>query len=252
MIQGLLVAKGRFVSYLRVSTDRQGRSGLGLEAQRKAVADYLNGGSWKLLSEFVEVESGRRDDRPEFDKALALCRAHRAALVVAKVDRLARSQSFLARVLEAGVDVRFCDLPQIEGPTGKFLLQSMMSVAELEAGLISARTKAALGAAKARGTKLGGLRARLHVLGEGVYGPGAPTIGTKATAAAARAGRSRKAAQRAADLAPLVQRLDPDGTLSLRTLASHLNAEGVPTATGRGGWTAAGVARLRVHLERAA
>ena len=77
-----------------------------------------------------------------------MCRAHRAAVVVAKVDRLARSQSFLSRILEAGVEVRFCDLPQIEGPTGRFLLQSMMAVAELEAGMISARTKAALAATR--------------------------------------------------------------------------------------------------------
>ena len=123
---------------------RQGKSGLGLEAQRAAVENYLNGGRWKLIKEFVEVESGRRSDRPKLAEALAMCRAHRAALVVAKVDRLARSQSFLSRILEAGVDVRFCDLPQIEGPTGHFLLQSMMAVAELEAGMISARTKAAL------------------------------------------------------------------------------------------------------------
>lgn len=234
------MTKGRFVSYLRVSTDRQGRSGLGLEAQRKAVADYLNGGSWKLLGEFVEVESGRRADRPEFEKALAMCRAHRAALIVAKVDRLARSQSFLARVLEAGADVRFCDLPQIEGPTGKFLLQSMMAVAELEAGLISTRTKVALAAAKSRGKKLGGVRRRRS--------DGTPVIGTKATAAAARAGRVRRAVQRATDLAPLIRRLDPDGDLSLRELAGLLNDEGVPTATGKGEWTAAGVARLRQRL----
>ena len=96
----------------------------------------------------MEVESGRRSDRPKLAEALAMCRAHRAALVVAKVDRLARSQSFLSRILEAGVEVRFCDLPQIEGPTGRFLLQSMMAVAELEAGMISARTKAALAGAR--------------------------------------------------------------------------------------------------------
>src|SRR3954470_24307474 len=122
------MAKGRFVSYLRVSTDQQSRSGLGLEAQREAVTTYLNGGSWSIIAEFVEVESGRVSDRSELAKALALCRAHRAALVVAKVDRLARSKAFLSRLLEAGVEVRFCDLPQIEGPTGRFLLQSMMSV----------------------------------------------------------------------------------------------------------------------------
>ena len=154
------VAKGKFVSYLRVSTDRQGKSGLGLEAQRSAVESYLDGGRWKIIKEFVEVESGRRSDRPKLAEALAMCRAHRAAVVVAKVDRLARSQSFLSRILEAGVEVRFCDLPQIEGPTGRFLLQSMMAVAELEAGMISARTKAALAASKARGKKLGGFRGR--------------------------------------------------------------------------------------------
>ena len=96
------MAQGRFISYLRVSTAGQGRSGLGVEAQRQAVADYLNGGKWTLVKEFVEVESGKRADRPELAKALALCRAHRAALVVAKVDRLARSQRFLSRNLGGG------------------------------------------------------------------------------------------------------------------------------------------------------
>ena len=118
------MAKGRFVSYLRVSTDRQGKSGLG--SKRSAKPSPHISYAWKLVAEFVEVESGRRADRPELAKALALCRAHRAALVVAKVDRLARCQGFLSRILEAGVDVRFCDLPQIEGPTGRFLLQDVL------------------------------------------------------------------------------------------------------------------------------
>lgn len=237
------MANGRFVSYLRVSTDRQGRSGLGLEAQRADVERYLNGGSWKLIAEFVEVESGRRADRPELAKALAACRAHRAALVVAKVDRLARSQGFLSRILEAGVDVRFCDLPQIEGPTGRFLLQSMMSVAELEAGLISARTKAALAAAKARGKKLGGLR--LH------RGTKKPAVGTAATAAAARAARTIKAREQARAIAPILGRLDPNGDCSLREIARQLTGEGVPTPGGAEEWTAAAVARLRARLATA-
>jgi DNA invertase Pin-like site-specific DNA recombinase len=231
------MAKGRFVSYLRVSTDRQGKSGLGLEAQREAVTTYLNGGAWKLVAEFVEVESGRRADRPELAKALALCRAHRAALVVAKVDRLARSQGFLSRILEAGVDVRFCDLPQIEGPTGRFLLQSMMSVAELEAGMISARTKAALAASKARGKKLGGFRGR---------------AGTPTDTAQARAARTRKADTQAEALAPILMRIDPAGTASLRAVAKELNTEGVPTPRGQGEWTAASVSRLRQRLSRVA
>ena len=119
-------------------------------------------------------------------EALAMCRPHRAALVVAKVDRLARSQSFLSRILEAGVEVRFCDLPQIEGPTGRFLLQSMMAVAELEAGMISARTKAALAASKARGKKLGGFRGR---------------AGTAKDTARARAARTLKANDQARSIA---------------------------------------------------
>jgi DNA invertase Pin-like site-specific DNA recombinase len=227
------MAKGRFVSYLRVSTAQQGRSGLGVEAQREAVAAYLNGGKWTLVAEFVEIESGKRADRPELAKALALCRAHRAALVVAKVDRLARSQGFLSRILDAGVDVRFCDLPQIEGPTGRFLLQSMMSVAELEAGMISARTKAALAASKARGKKLGGFRGR---------------AGTPADLAKARAARSSTATAQAEALAPILARIDPTGLSSLRFVAAQLTAEGVPTASGRGEWTATAVSRLRNRL----
>jgi DNA invertase Pin-like site-specific DNA recombinase len=106
---------GKFIAYYRVSTDRQGKSGLGLEAQRAAVEAYLNGGEWQIVGEFTEVESGKRSDRPELDKALATARLHRCPLVVSKVDRLTRSVAFLSRLLEAGVDVRFADLPKIEG-----------------------------------------------------------------------------------------------------------------------------------------
>src|SRR5579859_3506992 len=134
---------GKFVAYYRVSTGRQGRSGLGLDAQREAVKAYLNGGNWQIVDEFTEVESGKNSDRPALDKALAAARLHRASVVVSKVDRLTRSVAFLSRLLEAGVDVRFADLPQIEGATGRFILQQMVAVAELEAGMISARTKAA-------------------------------------------------------------------------------------------------------------
>lgn len=186
-----------------------------------------------MVHEFVEIESGRRADRPELAKALALCRAHRAALIVAKVDRLARSQNFLSRILEAGVDVRFCDLPQIEGPTGRFLLQSMMSVAELEAGMISARTKAALAASKARGKKLGGFRGR---------------AGTTEDLVKARAARSSAARSQADALAPILARIDPTGDSSLRTVAALLAAEGVPTPSGQGAWTATAVSRLRERL----
>src|SRR5688572_30733306 len=152
------MAEGSFVAYYRVSTAKQGASGLGLAAQQEAVRHYLDGGNWSLVAEFTEVESGKRSDRPALDTALAKARLHRVPLVVAEVDRLTRSLSFLTRLLDSGVDVRFCDLPKIEGPTGRFILQQMASVAELEAGFISDRTRKALKAAKARGRKLGGNR----------------------------------------------------------------------------------------------
>ena len=127
-----MVSHGGFIAYYRVSTGKQAKSGLGIEAQRQAVATYLNGGNWRIIAEFTEVESGKRSDRPALDKALAAARVRQVPLVVAKVDRLTRSVAFLSRLLEAGVDVRFADLPMIEGATGKFLLQQMAAVAELE------------------------------------------------------------------------------------------------------------------------
>src|SRR3712207_4593849 len=119
------MADGRFVSYLRVSTDRQGRSGLGLEAQRKAVDDFLNGGGGTLVAEFVEVETGKRQDRPKLAEALALCRLHNAALIIAKLDRLARNTRFLLSIVEGcgEAGVVFCDLPTVPpGPVERFLV----------------------------------------------------------------------------------------------------------------------------------
>jgi DNA invertase Pin-like site-specific DNA recombinase len=118
----------KHIAYYRVSTDKQGQSGLGLEAQRQAVNLY--GG--KSIAEFTEIESGRRSKRPQLDAALKTARQHKVALVVSKVDRLTRSVAFLSKLLEAEVDVRFADLPQIEGPTGRFILQQMAAVAELK------------------------------------------------------------------------------------------------------------------------
>src|SRR6202012_1948197 len=102
---------GKFVAYFRVSTGRQGKSGLGLEAQREAVKTYLNGGDWQIVADFTEVESGKKPDRPALEQALAAARLHRASLVVSKVDRLTRRVAFLSKLLGAGVDVRFADLP---------------------------------------------------------------------------------------------------------------------------------------------
>lgn len=218
---------GRFVSYLRVSTDRQGRSGLGLEAQRAAVAGYVGDG--RLVAELVEVESGRRSDRPQLAEALALCRAHRATLVIAKLDRLARNVAFIATLMDSGVEFLAVDFPQ----ANRLTIHVLAAVAEHEAVMISARTKASMKAAKARGVILGGFRGR---------------PGTAQEAAQARAAKSQKAQARAQALAPVVARLDPGGGLSLHGLARALNNEEVPTVSGIGAWTAGGVRRLRERL----
>jgi len=230
------MTKGKFVSYLRVSTDKQGRSGLGLEAQRETVTAFLNGGSWTLAGEFVEVESGtaKGDNRPELDKALACCRVMGATLVVANVSRLTRNPDFMSRLVQAGVEVRFCDLPQIEVPAGKFMLRQMLAVAELEAGLISERTKKALAAAKARGVKLGGDRGNL------------PAVSGKGRSISISE-RQDKAMRRAADLAPIITDLHATGMVSLRQIAAGLNARGIPAARG-GSWSAA---QVKSVIERA-
>jgi DNA invertase Pin-like site-specific DNA recombinase len=146
---------GKFVAYYRVSTDQQGQSGLGLAAQREAVRQRLNGGPWELVQEFTEVESGKRTKRPQLLEALAACKKHKAKLIVAKLDRLSRNVQFLLTLLKGGVEVLFCDMPDVTGAMGRFVLTSMASVAELEAGLVSERTKAGLAVAKQRGVKLG-------------------------------------------------------------------------------------------------
>jgi DNA invertase Pin-like site-specific DNA recombinase len=225
-----MAAFGKHVAYYRVSTKRQGASGLGLQAQKQAVEAYLNGGDWTIAGEFTEVETGTgKRDRPELDKALAAARLHRCPLVVSKVDRLTRSVSFLSKLLDAGVEVRFADLPQIEGATGQFMLQQMVAVAELEAGMISARTKAALARSKKR---LGGDRGFK------------PTAKASAKARAARAVRSDA---RAADLAPLITELRANGVTSLRAIAAALNDRGIEAARG-GEWSAVQVARVLKRL----
>ena len=222
----------RFVAYYRVSTDRQGKSGLGLDAQRAAVAQYVAGAGGVVAAEFEEVESGKRNDRPQLAAALAACRARRAALVIAKLDRLARNARFLLHVVEGTGEagVVFCDLPSVPpGPVGKFLLTQMAAVAELEAGLISQRTKAALAAAKARGTVLGNPRLRA----------GAPD-----QARAAAAAKSAQARARAADVLPYVDAARRAGARTLHELAEALTNRGVPTPAGKAHWQPEQVRRV--------
>jgi DNA invertase Pin-like site-specific DNA recombinase len=212
------MATGNFVAYYRVSTAKQGRSGLGLEAQQAAVADYLNGGRWKLCAEFTEVESGKRSDRAELAKALAVCRRRKATLVIAKLDRLARNVAFIANLMEAGADFVAVDLPQ----ANRLTVHIMAAMAEYEAKAISDRTKVALAAAKARGVKLGGTGANL------------PTVSARGNQASIAA-RQEKASERARDLAPVVEALRAEGCRTIRQIADGLNKRG-ETAPRGGAW----------------
>jgi DNA invertase Pin-like site-specific DNA recombinase len=146
--------RGNFVAYYRVSTNRQGESGLGLDAQRKAVTDYLDGGSWKLLAELTEIESGKHADRPQLAVALAACKKHKARLVIAKLDRLSRNLAFIATLIDSGVEFVAVDNPH----ANKLTVHILAAVAQHEREMISQRTKDALQAAKARGTQLGNPR----------------------------------------------------------------------------------------------
>lgn len=141
----------KFVSYLRVSTNRQGISGLGLEAQRETVRAYLAQCFGDLIEEFVEVESGSKASRPILELALAACRREKATLVIAKLDRLARNVSFISQLMDTRVEFIACDAPY----ANRLMLHILSAFAEHERDQISARTKAALTAAKARGVKLG-------------------------------------------------------------------------------------------------
>lgn len=231
------MAKGKFVSYLRVSTDKQGRSGLGLEAQREAVTRYLNGGNWTLAAEYVETESGKRSDRPKLAAALAHARAIRATVVFAKLDRLTRNVDLLRSLVVSGVDLVFCDLPHVPpGAMGRFLLTQMASVAELEAGLISERTKAALAAAKARGVKLGNPNGARALRGK-------QTGNSEAVAAI-----ERKAQEHAANLRSIVDDIRGDGTTSVRQITEELNRRGILAPRG-GAWHPTAVVRLLDRLE---
>jgi len=228
------MATGRFIAYYRVSTARQGRSGLGLEAQRAAVLEYLNGGRWKLIEEVTEIESGKRSDRPELARALAACRLHNATLIIAKLDRLARNVAFIANLMDAGVDFVAADMPQ----ANRLTVHVLAAIAEHEAAAISARTKAALARAKARGTVLGGDRGNL------------PRV-AKAGARASIAARRERAAARARDLATVVADLRRQGRTSLRELAAGLNEREIAAPRG-GAWQAAQVARVLQQIGHAA
>jgi DNA invertase Pin-like site-specific DNA recombinase len=202
----------RFVAYYRVSTERQGKSGLGLDAQQSAVAGFINGDA-ELVASFTEVESGKRSDRPELAKALDACRRQKAKLVIAKMDRLSRNLAFIAALMDSKVEFVAVDNPH----ANRLTVHILAAVAEHERLMISERTKAALAAAKRRGKTLGNPR-----LDE------ARKIGTAAV---------KKSAKRfAANVLPVIREIRTGGATSNAQIAAKLNERRVPTARG-GRWT---------------
>jgi DNA invertase Pin-like site-specific DNA recombinase len=227
---------GKYVTYYRVSTSRQGVSGLGLDAQRRTVEERLNGGRWKIVAEYTEVETGtNKRKRPTLDEALATCRLHKARLIVANVSRLTRDTDFLTRLRDANVEVEFCDLPNVDGPVGKFMLNQMVNVAELEAGMISERTRKALQAARERGRKLGGDRGNL------------PSVAAEGRANSL-ATRQAKATQRATDLKPIIAALQKKGINTAAEIARELTERGIPTARGGSEWQIVQVQRVLARM----
>jgi DNA invertase Pin-like site-specific DNA recombinase len=203
----------QFVAYYRVSTDRQGRSGLGLEAQEAAVRGYL--GASTPIVEFTEIETGKRNDRPELEQALALCRKRKARLVIAKLDRLSRNLAFIAALMDSGVEFVAVDNPHAT----RLTLPILAAVAEHEREMIAQRTKAALQAAKARGIRLG-------------------SNGADRLAPAYRA----EAVERARQLAPILAELKSVG-MSARQMAAELTVRGIATPNG-GTWHAQTILRM--------
>lgn len=221
----------KFVSYVRVSTQRQGASGLGLEAQRKAVADYLRDRAGELVGEFTEVESGKRNDRPQLAAALASCKRHKAVLVIAKLDRLARNVAFVANLMESGAEFVAVDMPM----ANRLTVHILAAVAEHEREMISARTMAALAASKARGRRLGwSIEGRQQEQ-------------RRAALKGAGAGRARADAF-AANIGPVVASMRAAGVTTLAGIAEALNARGIRTARG-GAWYATTVRNLVLRLE---
>ena len=218
-----MAAQKQAVTYQRVSTARQGASGLGLEAQREAVSSFANLRGLSILAEYVEVESGKNDARPQLAAALAHARKSGAVLLIAKLDRLARSVAFLSALMESGTDFIAVDMPD----ANRFVLHIMAAVAEFEREQISARTKAALAAAKARGVKLG---VHSQVLAQS---------------------RIRDAVK----FAQAVEKSEGDifrnRSLTVRQVADALNARGVETREG-GLWSAGNTGRLLARLRPSA
>lgn len=228
------MADGQFIAYYRVSTARQGQSGLGLEAQRTSVLDWLNGGDHQLVAEFTEIETGtRKRQRPELNKAIVAAKKAGAILVIAKLDRLARDVHFVSGLHKADVEFVAVDNPH----ANKMTIQILAVMAEHEAEMISARTRAALAAAKARGTLLGSANPKIRK-------------GALAALERARPALIASADQHANDLAPVIDGIRRAGATTLQALADALNARGIPTARG-GKWYPTTVKNILDRMEAA-
>lgn len=227
------------IAYFRVSTKRQGESGLGLEGQAAAVEEYAKQTGRQIVARYTEVESGRKSDRPALARALAHARRSKATLCVAKLDRLSRDVEFLARVMNSGCDFVACDNPT----ANRLTLHVLAAVAEDEARRISERTKAALAAAKARGAKLGSSRPG-HWEGEGKKE--ARLAGLAKARSVAAVMRTEHAEQAYADLRPEMIDMRAKG-MTLAGIADKLNADGYRTRRDKP-WNPVQVSRV---LERA-
>ena len=221
----------RVVAYYRVSTEGQGRSGLGLEAQREAVAALCSQRSWTILAEFTEVESGKRDDRPKLAAALKRAKVTGSRLVIAKLDRLSRNVAFLAALQDSGAKFTAADMPEAD----EFTVHILAAVAQRERKITSDRTKGALAAAKARGVRLGNPN-----------GAAAIRRAAKGTGAALEAVRANAAA-RAEDYAETIADVQAGGAASLAAIAAELNARGIVTPRG-GKWHPSSVRNLVMRL----
>lgn len=212
--------EGVFVAYYRVSTDRQGKRDLDWRRSRKAVADYLNGGSWTVAAEFTEIETGKKNNRPQLERALAACRKNKAKLVIAKLDRLSRNLAFIAALMDSGIEFFAVDNPH----ANRLTLHILAAVAQHEREMIAARTRAALQASKARGTRLG-------------------RNGAEKLAPVYRAA----AVERAKSFTLIIADCVAKG-MSARAIARELEARKTPTPKG-GAWHAAMVLRIMRRLE---
>lgn len=223
--------KQRFIAYMRVSTARQGQSGLGLEAQRRAITDFVSNRG-EVVAEFTEVESGKRADRPELLKALHHAKVTGATLVIAKLDRLSRNAAFLLTLRDSGARFVAADMPDANDLT----VGIMALVAQQEREAISRRTKEALQAAKARGTKLGNPKGA------------APLLRARAGNDAAIRANRLKADTFAGDLAPVICSLKVEGITTLGAMADALNQRGMLTPRGAT-WHKSSVRNLLSRLE---